>query len=197
MNLPEPHQPATDQDRENLVKQVQRAMAEGYVEFEELNERFAAIYAAETKGELESIRAELPGPPAPTPAPGHPVASMSCSVFGNVQVGGWISVDGDVAYGTIFGNVHVDLSSAHLPNCKVRAGTVFGNVTVILPDGVTASLSSLTIFGGKTEVLSPPIAGMSRIHVSAGSVFGNVELYSLAQVPKGWLRKLWKTLRGG
>lgn len=196
MNLPQSHQLATDKDRDALVTRVQRAMVDGYVRFDELNERFAAIYAAETLGELELIRAELPGPPDPPPAPMHPATPTSYSVFGNVKVGGWISVNGDIFHGSVFGNVFVDLSSARLPGCTISARTFFGNVTVILPDGVTVSRKSTTVFGNKTEVLSPPIAGMSQVHVSATSIFGNVEIYSLSKVPQGWLRKLWKALRG-
>ncbi len=198
MNLPEPHRPVTDQDREVLVEQVQRAMANGHVRFEELDDRFEAIYRATTHGELEAVRADLPGPPPPAaPVPVHPVAPVTYSLFGNVKVGGWISVAGDVAYGSGFGDVFVDLSSARLhQDCTVRVRTIFGNATVILPDGVRATLESTTIFGERTEVLSPPVAGTPYVRVVAATLFGDVKMYSLSQVPEGRLRRMWKTLRG-
>ena len=198
MNLPEPHQPVTDQDREILVQQVQRAMAEGHVRFEELDDRFEAIYRATTHGELEAVRADLPGPPPPAaPVPVHPLAPVTYSLFGDIKVGGWISVAGDVAYGSGFGDVFVDLSSARLHrNCTVRVRALFGDVTVILPDGVQATLESTTIFGDRKQLLSPPVAGMPYVRVVAATLFGDVKLYSLSQVPEGKLRKLWKALRG-
>ncbi len=198
MNLPQPHEPANDGDRAALVAQVQRAMADGHVRFEELDDRFEAIYSAQTQGELEAIRAKLPGPPPPVaPAPVHPLPPVTYSMFGDVKVGGWISVNGDIAYGSAFGDVVVDLSSARLQtNCTVRARTIFGDVTVILPDGVQATLESNTIFGDRKELLSPPIAGMPYVRVVGATLFGDVKLYSLSQVPEGRLRRLWKSLRG-
>ncbi len=59
-----------------------------------------------------------------------------------------------------------------------------------------ATLESTTIFGERTEVLSPPVAGMPYIRVVAATLFGDVKMYSLSQVPEGRLRRMWKTLRG-
>jgi hypothetical protein len=73
---------------------------------------------------------------------------------------------------------------------------MFGDVTVILPDGVQATLESTTIFGSRKEVLSPPVNGMPYVRVVAATLFGDVKLYSLSQVPEGRMRKLWKALRG-
>ncbi len=196
--VPQPNDPITDEDRQLAVEQVQRAMADGEVRFAELDDRFEAIYAAQTRSELEAVWSQLPSPPAPAvPAPAHPIAPETYSVFGDVKVGGWISVGGDLTYGSGFGNVTVDLSSAHLrSDCTVRVRAVFGDVTVILPDGVRASMESTTIFGDRTERLTQPVAGLPYVRVVAATLFGDAKLYSLSQVPEGKLQRLWKALRG-
>lgn len=181
-----------------IVEHIQRAMVDDVVGFNELDERFAAVFAARTRGELDAVVADLPAPPPPAPvAVPNPVAPISYSVFGDVKVGGWIAVDGDLTYGSGFGDITVDLSSAHLrSNMTVRVRSVFGDVTVILPDGVRASLTSFTVFGDRKEALTLPIPGAPTVRVVAATLFGDARLYSLSQVPAGPFQRLWKALRG-
>jgi hypothetical protein len=195
---PDPAQPVTERDREIAVEQIQRAVAADQIRFEELDDRFGALYAARNRGELDTVTADLPAPPPPkAPLPTHPIAPASYSVFGNVKAGGWISVQGDLSYGSGFGDVTLDLSSARLHrDLTVRARSIFGDVTVILPDGVRANLQSVTVFGDRKERLSPPVAGAPYVRVVAASLFGDAELYSLSLVPEGPFRRFWRKLRG-
>lgn len=181
-----------------IVEHIQHEMANDVVGFDELDERFAAVFAARTRAELDAVVADLPAPPPPAPvAVPNIVAPISYSVFGDMKVGGWIGVDGDLTYGSGFGDVTVDLSSAHIPsNITVRVRSVFGDVTVILPDGVRASLTSYTVFGSRKDALTPSVPGAPTVRVVAATLFGDARLYSLSQVPDGPFRRLWKALRG-
>jgi hypothetical protein len=205
MNYPNPHrqppnpeEPIGDQDRQIAVEQIQHAMAADSIRFEELDERFEKIYAARTRGELDLSLQGLPLPPPPSaPIPRHPLAPVSYSVFGDVKVGGWVSVGSEVTYGSGFGDVLIDLSSAQLKgDCTVRVYSIFGDVTVILPDGVRANLQSTTIFGDRRELLHQAVPGAPYVRVVAATLFGNAKLYSLSLVPEGRFRKLWRALRG-
>ncbi|MFW2383665.1 MAG: DUF1707 domain-containing protein [Acidimicrobiales bacterium] len=205
MNTPTPYQPppspddrVDDQDRQIAVEQIQRAMASDAIRFEELDERFEKIYAADTRGELELALHGLPLPPPPkAPTPRHPLAPVSYSIFGDIKVGGWVSVGSEISYGSGFGDVLIDLSSAHLSgDCTVRVYSIFGDVTVILPDGVRANLQSTTIFGDRKELLHEAVRGAPYVRVVAATLFGDAKLYSLSMVPEGRFRKLWRALRG-
>ena len=195
---PDPEEPIGADDRQVAVEQIQRAMASDVVRFEELDDRFELIYAARTRGELERALEGLPLPPPPeAPVPRHPVAPVSYSLFGDVKVGGWVSVGPEITYGSGFGDVLIDLSSAYLRgDTTVRVRSIFGDVTVIVPDGIRATLESTTFFGDRKQLLSEPVPNAPHVRVVAAALFGDAKLYSLSQVPEGPFRRLWRALRG-
>jgi uncharacterized protein DUF1707 len=51
---------AGDADREVIVRQLQRGLAEGRLDVTEFDERVRAAYAARTLGELADLTADLP-----------------------------------------------------------------------------------------------------------------------------------------
>ncbi len=188
-----------DDERQLTIEVVQRAMVADAIEFEELDERFAAIFRAETKSELAAVVADLPQPPAPSTTPalrGHLVPASNTSIFGDIKVGGWTAVEGDIHYRTIFGDLVIDLSSAELPEMvTIATSTVFGDITVIVPDGARTSINSRTVFGSRKSNLGPAYTGSSTVRIDATTFFGDTKVFSLSRIPKGKLRKLWKALR--
>ena len=192
-----PDEQVTDAERDIAVHQIQLAVARDEIEFDQLDDRFGAIYRADTKGELEAVTADLPVPPAPLPVVlGHPTPPSAFALFGDIKQGGHLEVEGNVSYTTVFGDVTLDLSSTRLKDgTRIVTQTVFGSVTIILPDGVRVSRQTLTIFGDLREDLSPPLPEAATIHVVARSVFGNAKIYSLSRVPEGRLRTFWKAFR--
>lgn len=197
--MPDADGSASDAERQLTVELVQRAMANDAITFDELDERFAAIYRAETRAELAKVVADLPQPPAPQPAiRGHLLPSSSFALFGDLKVGGWVAVESDMHYGAIFGDIVIDLSSAELPDdLRITTTSMFGNTTVILPDGVRASVESLVLLGSRRTELAPAWNGSSTVRITARKLFGDVKVYSLSRVPDGPFRKLWKALRSG
>lgn len=67
MTSPEP----TALDRQAMVDRIQQALAEDAIDFAEIDERFAKVYAATTRAELEAAASGLPElrrPPPPVAA---------------------------------------------------------------------------------------------------------------------------------
>ncbi len=195
--MPDADDTASAQDRQLTVELVQRAMVDDAITFDELDDRFAAIYRAETRADLAAVVADLPQPPAPRPAVrGHLLPSSSFSLFGDLKVGGWVAVDSDLNYGALFGDIVIDLSSAELPDdVQITATSLFGDTTVILADGVRASVESLVLFGSRRTDLAPARDGSPTVRITARKAFGDVKVYSLSRIPDGPFRKLWKALR--
>ncbi len=197
--MPDADGSASDAERQLTVELVQRAMANDAITFDELDERFTAIYQAESRADLAKVVADLPQPPAPRPpARGHLLPSSSFSIFGDLKLGGWVSVENDLQYSAIFGDIVIDLSSAELPNeVRITTTSLFGDTTVILPDGVRASVESMVLLGDRKTDLAPAWNGSPTVRIEARKVFGDVKVYSLSRVPEGPFRKLWKALRSG
>lgn len=194
----DPAEPISDDDRQVIVAVLQRALAQDVVPFDEADDRFAAVFEARTRAELDAVVADLPAPPAPQARPvGHPLPGTSISVFGDSRIGGLVAVDGDLRFITVFGDVVVDLSAATLPEeVTITTWTLFGDVTVIVADGDRASLGAIRVFGDQRNRLVPARPGASTIRVRTRSLFGDARLYSLSQLPEGKLRALWRHLRG-
>lgn len=192
-----PDDPISEADRHVIVRQIQLAMSRDEVRFDEIDDRFEAVYAAKTRAELDRVIADLPTPPAPVaPPPGHPVARQNSTLMGNVKVGGWIDVQADMVYGTVFGDVVVDLSSAALPDeVTITSWNVFGDTVVILPDGVRASMEGFIGFGDRKIDLTDPRHGAPLVTVKVYKLMGDAKLFSLSRVPEGRFRKLWRKLR--
>lgn len=180
-----------------MIRQIQLAMSRDQVKFDELDSRFEAVYAATNRAELDRVIADLPTPPEPiAPAPAHPVASQHTSLIGDVKAGGWIEVNSDVTYGTLIGDVTVDLSSATLPpELTITVWGFIGDTTVILPDGVRAVLEGFVGIGDRKVDLADPRHGAPIVKVKVLKGIGDAKLYSLSRVPEGRIRKLWRKLR--
>lgn len=196
---PRPGDLPQDHERQTMVRRVQQAMADGHLDFEEIDDRFESIYRAQTRAELAAVIADLPAPPAPIPPTGgHPLPRSNFALFGDLKVGGWVEVDGDLSYTTVFGDQVIDLSSARLPDeVTITTYSVFGDTVVIVPDGVRASAETILLFGDRRTALTPPRTDAPMVRVKSTKLFGDVKLYSLSQVPEGRFRQLWHKLRNG
>lgn len=192
-------EPIGDNDREVTRRVVQDALAKEQIDFDELDDRFEAIYAASNRAELDAVIADLPTPPPPVPVSiprGHPIAGAALALFGDIERGGNIEIGSTLSCITVFGDVRLDLSTAHIEDgTTVTVWSLFGEVQVIVPDGIRVAQRGLTIFGDQKAVLSPPFGQAPTITVSSWLIFGDTEIYSLSQVPEGRLRRLWKALR--
>jgi Domain of unknown function (DUF1707) len=62
MHMDEPDLRASDAERSATVDLLRRHHAEGRIDTTELEERIERCYAAKTRGELDALTADLPGP---------------------------------------------------------------------------------------------------------------------------------------
>ena len=195
---PRPGDTPHEHERQTMIRRIQQAMVEGHLDFEQIDDRFDAVYRAETRADLAAVVADLPAPVAPPPPEiAHPVALTGFNLFGDSKIGGWVDVDGDLSHGVLFGDIVIDLSSARLPpEVTVRTFSLFGDTVVIVPDGVRASADAVTLLGDRRVDLSPPRPGMPTVRVKAVGLLGDVKLYALSRVPEGKFRRLWRLLRG-
>lgn len=180
-----------------MIRHIQMAMSREEITFEEIDDRFAAVYRATTRAELDRVIDDLPTPPAPIPAPpGHPVPRQTSAFIGDVKVGGWIEIHSDMTYGTVLGDVVVDLSSANLPDgVTINVWGLIGDTTVILPDGVRATMEGFMGIGDRKVDLTDPRHGAPLVTVKVTKLLGDSKLFSLSRVPEGRFRKLWRKLR--
>lgn len=197
---PEPYQPhvaVTDDDRDVIIRQIQQAIAADQIEFDDLDDRLERVYDATNRAELDLVTADLPVPEAPEPIPlRHPLAAQHFVLFGDIKIGGWADVEGDMTFGTVFGDIVVDLSSAHLPDSvTITTWSVFGDTTVILPDGCRCRTEAILLLGDRRIDLVPPQPEPTQVSIKIRKVLGDAKVYSLSRVPEGKLRRLWKSLR--
>ncbi len=197
---PGPADPIDDNDRAPALQRIQRAIGEGELEFAELDDRFDAVYAAATRAELEAVVADLPAQAAPepiTPVAAHPAPRSSFVMFGDLEIRGQVSVTGSLRATNVIGDTTIDLSAAELgDDVTITISSVIGDTTVIVPDGVRASLEANTILGDRKVVLSDGREGSPIIRVNGLSLIGDVNLYSLSRVPESIFRRIWKRLAG-
>ncbi|MCP3990529.1 MAG: DUF1707 domain-containing protein [Actinomycetia bacterium] len=196
---PEPSSTPTDFERQAAVDRVQQALAEDIIQFEEVDGRFAAIYGATTRPELEAALAGLPVPvQPPPPAPARHLAPRSSfTLIGDVKIGGWMAFDPVIDATTLIGDVVIDLSSAAFPagGITVSGRVLIGDVRVIVPDGARVQVEATALVGGRKERLTPPVANGPVVRVKMMSGVGECAVYSLSEVPVGPLRRLWAALR--
>lgn len=204
-SLPEPSRPAhpepipSEDERQQVIDRIQQALAEDQIEFNELDQRFAAVYAATTRAELLQVVSDLPAPRLPPPpvTARHPAPSSQFSLIGDVEVGGWVTMDETLTMTSLIGDATIDLSSASFgpDGLVVTARSLVGDVKVIVPDGARVQIDAFMLVGDKRQNLSPPIDGGPLIRINVLNLIGDVKVYSLSLVPEGRLRQLWSKFR--
>ena len=189
----------TSADRHAMVDRIQQALAANQLAFEELDHRFELVYAATTGAELEQAAAGLPDPPPPPPpiAARHLAPATTFSFIGDTKLGGWIAVGPELSVTSLIGDTVVDLSSADIPGegVTITVRSLVGDAKIVVPDGVRVQIDRVCLIGDHRERLVPPVAGAPTVHVRLFSAIGDVQVYSLSQVPDGPLRRLWAALR--
>ena len=198
-----PTQPSavpSDEDRQAIILTVQQALAEDLIAFDEIDDRFARAYNAETQAELRQVVADLPdlrrSPPRPELR--HLAPANSMKLIGDTKISGWLAVDDDISVTNLIGDALIDLSTADIPaaGVTITAFGLIGDIKIILPDGVRVQAEAFSLIGDTKKVLSPALPGRPTVRVKGQLLLGDVSVYSLSQVPDGAFRRLWAALRG-
>lgn len=65
----------------------------------------------------------------------------------------------------IFGGVECDLKNAIIEkDCTIRAAAIFGGIDIVIPEGVNVMVSSISIFGGVSNLTTPPVGRSYPLH---------------------------------
>ncbi len=153
----------SDADRHKVAEILREAAAEGRLDFEELDERLAAAYAAKTYGDLVPITADLPtrlpGQPA-QPVP-QPVAvpgiatrhDQSIAVMSGVTRKGLWEVGEQHNAFALMGGVEIDLRQARFSSREItiNASTIMGGVDVVVNPFTQVRIDGIGIMGAFEE----------------------------------------------
>ena len=146
---------ASDAERGDVVRILERTMTEGRLTPVEAEERIEQAYAARTMGELERLADGLPVAFG-SKGPSRRVPQRTVKLMGDVKLEGSLAVDSVLHATAFFGDVVIDLSSATIPpeGVEIRASVGIGDVRVIVPDGATVRMRSFNVFGDRVEAVS-------------------------------------------
>lgn len=177
-------------ERERVAQTLCEHFASDHLSMDELDDRLARVYRAETIEQLEGLLAGLPPLPVadaqpasvPVPASGEePIVSAVLS--SNERRGSWV-VPARLRVKAVLGNVELDLREATLtaPVTEITVRAVLGNVELTVPPGVrveilgSAFLANFGTDGAPSPVPAAP--GQPVVRVLGRAVLGNVEAHT-------------------
>jgi hypothetical protein len=184
----------SDEDRHKVAEILREAAGEGRIDFEELDERLEATYAAKTYADLVPITVDLPAhtpPVARTPIPRREVLpattshESSWSVMGECKrQGAWLVPAHHTAF-ALMGSVLLDLRAATFAarDVTITANAVMGEVKVIVDAGTHVVVDGVPIMGefhqakDKTAALLGPDSPVVRVKGMA--LMGSVSVQRL------------------
>ena len=154
------HDPAqlrvSDDDRHKVAEILRQAAGDGRIDFDELDERLEATYAAKTYADLVPITVDLPShepsnPPVPRrlTTPATTSHQSSFAVMGECKrQGAWLVPASHTAF-TLMGSVTLDLRAATFaePDITITANAIMGEVKVIVDAGTNVVVSGVPIMG--------------------------------------------------
>ena len=146
----------SDGDRHKVAEILREAAGEGRIDFEELDERLEATYAAKTYADLVPITVDLPAhePGSPPVAQRHVLPattthSSSWAVMGECKrQGAWL-VPADHTAFTMMGSITLDLRTATFAerDITITANAIMGEVSIIVDAGTHVVVSGVPIMG--------------------------------------------------
>jgi len=147
---------------------------------DEFSERVGTALAAQTRGELERVTADLPAlARRDRDRADESVRRVVAIVGSNRRKARW-RVGRRASAVAVLGASWVDLRHARLEEGEVtvRAFTFFGTVKVIVPEGVGTDVTGLPVFGVKTDATSAgdDLEGAPVVRVKGFPLFGSVRV---------------------
>jgi hypothetical protein len=184
----------SDEDRHKVAEILREAAGEGRIDFEELDERLEATYAAKTYADLVPITVDLPAhapPVANTPVPRRDVLpattshESSWSVMGECKrQGAWLVPARHTAF-AMMGSVLLDLRAATFAerDVTITANAVMGEVKVIVDAGTHVVVDGVPIMGefhqAKDKTPAQLDANSPVVRVKGMALMGSVSVQRL------------------
>lgn len=201
----------SDADREKVAEVLRRAAGEGRLDYEELDERLSATFAAKTYADLIPITVDLPDhpgrataarpgpPPSPRPAsaPSTVTHDSSVAVMGDCKrKGAWRVPENHTAF-ALMGSVLLDLRQASFcaTTTEITANAIMGDVKVYVDAHTHVVLSGTPILGDFKQSRDKVPAQLSEssptVVVKGIALMGSVSVVRLP--PPGTPRKILGT----
>jgi Domain of unknown function (DUF1707) len=168
----------SDADRNGTLRRLHNAVALGLIDIDEFEERSARVSQARMRADLDTLVGDLPGPGA-----------IVTSAADHVQLRGWLGslkrsgewiVPTRLALVRRFGSVELDLVNARFagPVVVIELDMVRGSVNIRLPDGASASVDDVEVFGGSATDLrkNAPAEGTPHVVLTGRMVLGSVKI---------------------
>jgi Domain of unknown function (DUF1707)/Cell wall-active antibiotics response 4TMS YvqF len=204
---------ASDAEREQTAETLRRAMGEGRLSVEELEERLRAAYSAPTVRELELLVSDVTVP-ATAGAAGAAIRPGGLSVregpggdrwvvsimSGHERKGRWRIAERCTVL-NIMGGSEIDLNDVELSEqvTQLNVYTVMGGGEIRVPDGVDVEVANVAIMGGNDLKLGDQAmpAGGPVIRIRLVSIMGGVGVKRGRKQSKEERRRQKELRRGG
>ncbi|MFZ0832460.1 MAG: DUF1707 domain-containing protein [Mycobacterium sp.] len=168
----------SDADRNGTLRRLANALALGLIDIDEFDDRSTRVSHARTRGELDSLVDDLPGPGA-----------FVTSVADRVELRGWLgslkrhgewTVPTRLTLVRRVGSVELDLTNARFagPVVVIELDIIRGSVDIRLPEGASASIDDVTVYGGSARDLrkDPPAEGRPHVVLTGRIVLGSLRI---------------------
>ncbi|QIX28819.1 DUF1707 domain-containing protein [Nocardioides sp. JQ2195] len=206
----------SDADRHRVAEVLREAAGEGRIDFDELDERLEATYAAKTYADLVPITVDLPTkgieaahPTSPTPV-GSPVPATvhaprhnaSLAIMGGQDRKGVWEVGASHTAFALMGGIDLDLREAVLTarETTIVANTVMGGIDVIVNAHTHVIVEGVGVMGDFSQArdrVEPQIGPDSPVvRVKGFALMGGVTVVRKPMPGEGRGRRL-KRLPGG
>lgn len=170
----------SDAERDRVVERLGEHTAAGRLTLEELSQRLDQALGARTSEDLLVAERDLPVALSAGLRTQRSPTRWSLSVMGGSRHRGrWLARDRLHAV-AIMGGCELDFRDAAIegPELVVDVLAIMGGVNVRVPEGVTVTVSTLSVMGGKQVDLGTegPRPGMPSIHLRGLSVMGGLRV---------------------
>lgn len=143
----------SDEEREHVVGVLQKAIGRGMIDLDEFTRRTDTALAAQTRGQLNAVLADIPGLVHPGAAPFRPTAwagdrrrlELSAQYSSMARGGPWL-VPAEVLVRNKYGSTKLDFTQAQVesPTVHIELDVKWGSVEVIIPEGGSIDLNGIT-----------------------------------------------------
>ena len=175
----------SDADRNGTLRRLHNAVALGLIDIGEFEERSAQVSMARQPVDLDALIGDLPGPGA-----------IATSAADRLELRGWLGslrrhgewmVPTRLALVRRVGSVDLDLSRARFagPVVVIELDMVRGSVDIRLPDGASASIDDVVVYGGsaRDRRKNPPAEGNPHVVLTGRVVLGSVNIRAPKRPP--------------
>lgn len=168
----------SDADRNGTLRRLHNAVALGLIDIGEFEERSAHVAMARQPADLEALVEDLPR-----------AGALASSAADRLELRGWLgslrrhgewTVPTRLSLVRRMGSVDLDLTTARFagPVVVIELDLVRGSVDIRLPEGASASLDDVTVYGGsaRDRRKNPPAEGKPHVVLTGRVVMGSVSI---------------------